>query len=52
VAELRNIDGWSLPPARTERQVLLHSFISTISMSSANDTPVWAIDGHEVMLAD
>ncbi|CAH8263184.1 unnamed protein product [Arabidopsis lyrata] len=45
VAELRNEDGWSLPHARTERQVLLHSFISTISMSLANDTPVWEIDG-------
>ncbi|CAL9233161.1 unnamed protein product [Arabidopsis halleri] len=45
VAEVRTQNGWSLPHARTERQVLLHSFISTISMSSANDTLVWAIDG-------
>ncbi|XP_010513296.1 PREDICTED: uncharacterized protein LOC104789266 [Camelina sativa] len=45
VAELRNADGWSLPNARSERQVLLYSFISTITMSSSNDTPVWAIDG-------
>ncbi|XP_020866212.1 uncharacterized protein LOC110224467 [Arabidopsis lyrata subsp. lyrata] len=45
VAELRINDGWSLPNARTERQVLLLSFISTITMYSSFDTPVWAIDG-------
>ncbi|XP_020881839.1 uncharacterized protein LOC9313537 [Arabidopsis lyrata subsp. lyrata] len=45
VAELRIEDGWSLPNARSEKQVLLHSFISTISISSSNDTLVWAVDG-------
>ncbi|KAG7576912.1 hypothetical protein ISN45_Aa03g012390 [Arabidopsis thaliana x Arabidopsis arenosa] len=45
VAEVRTEDGWSLPNARTERQVILLSFMSTITMSSANDIPVWAIDG-------
>ncbi|XP_010456839.1 PREDICTED: uncharacterized protein LOC104738352 [Camelina sativa] len=45
VAELRIEDGWSLPTARLERQFLLHSFIYTITMSTSNDTPVWAVDG-------
>ncbi|KAG7557053.1 hypothetical protein ISN44_As11g030530 [Arabidopsis suecica] len=45
VAEVRNENGWSLPNARTERQVLLLAFISTISITEANDTPIWKIDG-------
>lgn len=35
---------WNLPPARTERQVILHSYL-VIGCSSQSDSPVWSING-------
>ncbi|KAG7578318.1 hypothetical protein ISN45_Aa03g025130 [Arabidopsis thaliana x Arabidopsis arenosa] len=45
VAEVWNVDGWSLPNPRTERQVLLSVFISTVSISSSSDKAVWEVNG-------
>ena len=45
VAEVWNVDGWSLPNGRTERQVLLSAFISTITFSSASDKAIWVVNG-------
>ncbi|XP_010419047.1 PREDICTED: uncharacterized protein LOC104704705 [Camelina sativa] len=45
VSDLANGEGWTLPHARSERQVLLLSYISSISLSSAIDSPTWSIDG-------
>ncbi|KAG7552176.1 hypothetical protein ISN45_Aa06g027810 [Arabidopsis thaliana x Arabidopsis arenosa] len=42
VAEVWNVDGWSLSNARTERQVLLYAFISTVTFSSSSDKAMWA----------
>ncbi|KAG7532469.1 Zinc finger PMZ-type [Arabidopsis thaliana x Arabidopsis arenosa] len=45
VAEVWNVDGWSLPNARTARQVLLYAFISTVTFSSSSDKAMWAVNG-------
>ncbi|VVB04320.1 unnamed protein product [Arabis nemorensis] len=45
VSELISEDGWSLPAARTENQVELLAFISTIHPLSMSDQPKWLIDG-------
>ncbi|CAA7024003.1 unnamed protein product [Microthlaspi erraticum] len=37
--------GWNLPPARTERQVALHSFLLTIGCSNSNDVSLWSVNG-------
>ncbi|CAL9247780.1 unnamed protein product [Arabidopsis halleri] len=44
VAEVWNVDGWSLPNARTERQVLLYAFISTVTFSSSSDKAMWTVN--------
>ncbi|CAA7033781.1 unnamed protein product [Microthlaspi erraticum] len=45
VSELWLGSGWSLPPARTDKQVQLHSFMSTIHCSSATDQAIWGFEG-------
>lgn len=35
--------GWQLPPARNDLHLQLFSFISTISYTSINDSPIWLI---------
>ncbi|KAL1222629.1 hypothetical protein V5N11_002455 [Cardamine amara subsp. amara] len=37
--------GWRLPPARSDLQLHLYSFISTIQYSPTNDKPSWVIQG-------
>lgn len=44
VADLVVDGAWSLPPARSEQQVSLYSFISTITLSETNDQYVWLLE--------
>ncbi|CAA7062075.1 unnamed protein product [Microthlaspi erraticum] len=37
-------DAWILPPARSDLQLEVFSFISSITPSQANDVPVWTVD--------
>ncbi|CAA7020346.1 unnamed protein product [Microthlaspi erraticum] len=45
VSDVWNGSGWNLPPARTERQVLLHSYLLSIGCSDLADGPVWSLQG-------
>ncbi|CAA7026629.1 unnamed protein product [Microthlaspi erraticum] len=45
VSDLWNGRGWTLPPARTERQLLLLSHLSSIGCSPCTDCPIWSIGG-------
>ncbi|CAA7019532.1 unnamed protein product [Microthlaspi erraticum] len=45
VSDLWCGSGWSLPPARTERQVLLHTYLLSLRCSASADIPVWSIRG-------
>lgn len=43
------IDGaWSLPPARTENQVLLHAYLTTLFLNNEEDTYEWEINGNVI----
>lgn len=44
VSDLLSPAGWTLPPARSERQVALCVFISSIQYSGANDFTCWKIE--------
>lgn len=45
VSDLFSVSGgWSLPAARTEKQVHLLTFLSTVNLSHFPDLPVWSID--------
>ncbi|XP_024009376.1 uncharacterized protein LOC112084468 [Eutrema salsugineum] len=37
--------GWNLPNARSEKQLQLYSFLSSIVPSASCDSPVWMING-------
>ena len=37
--------GWSLPPARTTRQLNLQIFLTTQSLTQASDSPQWSVEG-------
>ncbi|CAA7013744.1 unnamed protein product [Microthlaspi erraticum] len=37
-------DGWILPPARSDLQVEVFSYISSITPSLESDTPIWKVD--------
>lgn len=41
LAELWKDDNWNLPPARSERQVNIQTFLTTISLSHARDEYSW-----------
>ncbi|CAA7052246.1 unnamed protein product [Microthlaspi erraticum] len=45
VSDVWSGNGWTLPPARTDRQVNLHSYLLTVGCSSSVDTPIWSING-------
>ncbi|VVB08929.1 unnamed protein product [Arabis nemorensis] len=42
--DLRSPTGWLLPLARSENQVLLQAYLSTISLSSDEDSYEWVMD--------
>ena len=44
VSELYSGSGWSLPPARTTRQLNLQIFLTTQSLTQASDSPQWSIE--------
>ncbi|CAA7058008.1 unnamed protein product [Microthlaspi erraticum] len=43
VSEVWDHTGWTLPPARTERQVTLHTYLLSVGCSSQSDRPIWLI---------
>ncbi|WZZ64591.1 hypothetical protein YC2023_075961 [Brassica napus] len=45
VADLHHGNGWALPNARSENQVLLLSYISTLHLSAGSDQAVWSVNG-------
>lgn len=45
VADLHHGNGWALPNARSENQVLLLSYISTLHLSTGSDQAVWSVNG-------
>lgn len=45
VASLLRDGAWRLPPARSEHQLNLHSFLTTIQLTDVNDAYYWEIEG-------
>lgn len=45
LASLYNDGSWSLPPARSENQVRILAFLSSVNFSTAEDYYEWEIDG-------
>lgn len=45
LAELWVVDGWRLPPARSEQQVQVISYLSTITITDSADSYEWAPGG-------
>ncbi|VVA98521.1 unnamed protein product [Arabis nemorensis] len=43
VRELTSNEGWSLPHPRSEKQISLHAFVTTIQLSHLSDKPIWLI---------
>nr|VDD16317.1 unnamed protein product [Brassica oleracea] len=41
LAELWEIDHWTLPPARSEKQVKIYSFLLTMKITEATDSYLW-----------
>lgn len=37
--------NWNLPPARSERQLQLHAYVTTIPLVLASDLPIWSVSG-------
>lgn len=46
LAELWEDNNWNLPPARSERQVNIQTFLTTISLSHARDEYSWEPNGN------
>lgn len=44
VNEIITPNGWQLPPARSEKMLQLHTFITTLEPKSVSDRTVWLID--------
>ncbi|CAA7061592.1 unnamed protein product [Microthlaspi erraticum] len=44
VSELKTTQGWKLPPPRSEKQLNLHVFVTTLTPSVSSDHTVWVID--------
>ncbi|CAA7058554.1 unnamed protein product [Microthlaspi erraticum] len=45
VSDIWNGSGWTLPHARSERQVLLYSYLLSYGCSPSADTHIWSISG-------
>ncbi|CAA7043002.1 unnamed protein product [Microthlaspi erraticum] len=45
VSDVWSGNGWLLPPARSNRQVLLHAYLMGISCNSSIDMPIWSVNG-------
>ncbi|CAA7020439.1 unnamed protein product [Microthlaspi erraticum] len=45
VSDLITPQGWRLPSARSDKQLNLMAFITTMQLSLSNDQMVWVIDG-------
>lgn len=45
LASLSNNNTWLLPPARSEAQVQLQSYLTTITLTEENDSYEWVIEG-------
>ena len=37
--------NWNLPHARSERQLQLHVYVTTIPLVLASDLPIWSVSG-------
>ncbi|KAL0689587.1 hypothetical protein Bca4012_089265 [Brassica carinata] len=46
LAELWEIDHWTLPPARSEKQVKIYSFLLTMKITKATDSYLWYPGGN------
>lgn len=47
LASLHTNSGWELPPARSEAQVQLHTMLTMINLTEAEDYYEWEIDGRK-----
>ena len=45
VADVRNGAGWSLTSARSDKQLQLLAFVSTLALNDASDVPHWYVNG-------
>lgn len=45
LASLYHNNSWRLPPARSEEQVQLHTYLTTITFTEGQDSYEWVIDG-------
>ncbi|XP_048624100.1 uncharacterized protein LOC106453611 [Brassica napus] len=45
LASLYQNNSWRLPPARSEEQVQLHTYLTTITFTEGQDSYEWVIDG-------
>ncbi|KAG5406867.1 hypothetical protein IGI04_012986 [Brassica rapa subsp. trilocularis] len=46
LTELWEIDHWVLPPARSEKQVRLYSYLLTLTIAEASDSYLWNFAGN------
>ncbi|XP_018487835.1 uncharacterized protein LOC108858402 [Raphanus sativus] len=46
VDELWEIDHWVLPAARSDKQVQLYSFLTSLTLSNQSDSMIWAPSGN------
>lgn len=46
LAELWEIDHWVLPPARSDKQVRIYAFLSTLVLTETSDLYIWCLGGH------
>lgn len=44
VAGVRNGAGWSLPSARSDKQLQFLAFVSTLPVTDASDVPHWSVN--------
>lgn len=45
VADLRTVSGWNLPHARSEKQLRLNVYISSVQLRPGHDTATWSVHG-------
>lgn len=45
VSDMLSHEGWNLPPARSDLQLQLFSFLTSINYSGTSDSPRWSIGG-------